>query len=358
MLLPTRAEVLARAKDEGRRIAGVLPVHQPRALLRAHGFHPMEIWGPPRVDPTAGNRHFQSYACAIVRNATSFLVGPGAAGVDAVVVPHTCDALQGMASVMRDFMALKQPVLTLYLPRGRRDSDVAFLVDELRRLGGELAAISGVRPTDDDLGRAIEAEEAAAAAAATLYAARDDVALSDREFFGLLRSREYLPPERFVELAGAAPRGPRPGAAEPVRLLLSGIVPEPMTLFDTIEEAGARVVADDLACLSRRVYPVVDDPDPYRRLARSFLAAAGEPTLGSPIPERVASVREAAVSSRAAGVVVFDPKFCEPELFYLPLLRAGLEAASVPLLHLEVELGDSLPAQTQTRIEAFVETLR
>ena len=358
LALPTRRDEIARAREEGLRIAAVLPIHSPRALVRAHGFAPVEVWGPPGVDTTLGNRHFQSYACPIVRNAASFLLGAGGDAVDVVVVPHTCDALQGFASVLRDFLATKQPVLTLYLPRGRRASDTAFFVDELRRLGGELARISGKAPTDAELAAAIDDEERAADAAARLLAERDDVALSDRELWSLLRSREYVAPSRFVELAAAAPRGPRPGSQGAVRLLLSGIVPEPMTVFDVLEQSGARVVVDDLACGSRRVYPHVDDPDPWRRLACSMLAAAPEPTLGSSIEDRVADVRRRASAARAAGAIVLDPTFCEPELFYLPKLREGLDRAGVPLLHLEVELGGALPAQLETRVEAFVETLR
>lgn len=356
LALPTRAEAIARAREHGLRVAAVLPIHYPRALLRAHGFAPLEVWGPPGVDTTLGNRHFQAYACPIVRNAASFLLGAGGEGVDVIVVPHTCDALQGLASVLRDFLATRQPVLTLYLPRGRRASDTAFLVDELRRLGGELARVSGKAPTDEELAFEIDAEDAASEAAARIVADRDSIALSDRDFFALLRSREYLPPHQFVAIARSVPLAERPHAG--VRVLLSGIVPEPMAIFDVIEQAGARVVADDLACGSRRDYPRVDDADPWRRMARALLAAAPEPTLGPAIEDRVEVVRRRAASSRATGAIVIDPTFCEPELFYLPKLREGLERAGVPLLHLEVELGGALPAQLETRVEAFVETLR
>src|SRR4030066_313196 len=45
--LPTRRRVIAEARDRGRRVVAVLPYHYPRALLRAFGFHPVELWGPP-----------------------------------------------------------------------------------------------------------------------------------------------------------------------------------------------------------------------------------------------------------------------------------------------------------------------
>jgi benzoyl-CoA reductase/2-hydroxyglutaryl-CoA dehydratase subunit BcrC/BadD/HgdB len=56
--------------------------------------------------------------------------------------------------------------------------------------------------------------------------------------------------------------------------------------------------------------------------------------------------------------VVYDVKFCEPELFDIPLLRSHLGEADFPLLHVEVEMGEGLSQQTLTRLEAFVEVLR
>lgn len=353
--VPTRTDAIRAARQDGLRVAAVLPVHYPRALLRAHGFHPMEVWGPPGVDPAVGNRHFQAYTCAVVRNATSFLLA-GGVEVDAILVPHTCDATQGMASVLKDFVPPNAPVLTLYLPRGRRDSDLEYLIAELKRLGEELGRVSGHRPTDAELHDAIRREDAAAAAADALRLERGQVALSDRDFYALLRAREYLAPEAFLAAAAAAPRGPSPAKGTP--LILSGIVPEPMEIFDEIAAMGARVVDDDFACLARRTYPVVDDDDPWRRLARALLAAPPEPTLGSPIPERVAHVRKKLQAAGARGLVVYGVKFCEPELFYLPLLRTGLEEAGLQVLHVEFDLARTLPAQTLTRVEAFVEMLR
>jgi benzoyl-CoA reductase/2-hydroxyglutaryl-CoA dehydratase subunit BcrC/BadD/HgdB len=59
----------------------------------------------------------------------------------------------------------------------------------------------------------------------------------------------------------------------------------------------------------------------------------------------------------ARGLLIYDPKFCEPELFDVPLLRKHLNVAGFPVLHVEFEMGETLPHQTLSRIEAFVETL-
>ena len=356
MQVPTRQEVIEQVRQAGNRIAAVLPIHYPRALLRAYGFHPIEVWGPPGAGEARDDGHFQDYTCAVVQHATRFLTEGAGRQVDCILIPHTCDALQGMASVFQDFIQPPQPVLTVYHPRARRDADLEFLTRELERLGEKLGAISGRAPTEADLDAAIRAEDAADAAFADLQRNRAQVAATDREFYTCLRAREYLTAEAFVELAGGLPRGEPP--TDGVALMLGGIVPEPMTLFDHITSLGARIVADDLACCGRRVYTLPDDPDPFRRMAGHLMSMPHDPTLGMPIEPRNAFLIEEMRRSGARGMLVYDVKFCEPELFYLPLLTKAFKAEGWPVLHVEVELGTTIPQQVLNRIDAFVEVLQ
>jgi len=364
MQIPTRTETIAAARERGDRIAGVLPIHYPRALLRAHGVHPIEVWAPPHQDPTAGNAQFQAYACAIVRHGAALLLaGPGR-DVDVILVPHTCDALQGLGSVLLDFVKPPQPVLTLYHPRGRRAADRTFLERELRRLGTRLAEITGRQPTDADLHTAIDAEDEANDRLARLCLSRAGAELSDRERYTLVRSREYLTAETFTALVDAlAPSCDRGAPApaprrSPIRLMLGGIVPEPMAIFDAMNDMGATVVADDLACGSRRLYQRTRGDDPYARLAASLMSGPPDPTLGSPIAERAEYITGRIRASGAQGLLVYDVKFCEPELFDLPQLRDHLAARQLPMLHVEFETGPTIAQQTLNRLEAFVEMLQ
>ncbi len=355
--IPERKEIARRMRQEGRRIAAVLPIHYPRPLLRVYGFHPMEVWGPPRVKSQEGDRHFQAYACAIVRNATSFLLEGGLDVTDVLLIPHTCDALQGMASVVGEFIKPRQRVLTIYHPRGRRASDLSFYIDELNRLAGELEALTGTKPNEGDWLDAIRIEADADAALAALYANRAALALTDREFYTVVRAREYLPAEDFTSLTGSIARNERPVPGG-IPLMISGIVSEPMELFDQISAMGGRIVADDLACGYRRVYPTVGNGAPIERIARSILDAPPDPTRSTPIDVRCSDLTRRMAESGARGLLVYDVKFCEPELFDLPRMAEYLSAAGYPMTHVEHELGGSISQQILTRIEAFLETLQ
>jgi benzoyl-CoA reductase/2-hydroxyglutaryl-CoA dehydratase subunit BcrC/BadD/HgdB len=356
--IPHRLDVIDAHKGRGGSVAAVLPIHYPRALLRAFDVLPVEVWGPPGVDAGPGAAHLQAYLCAIVHHALSFLLAGGLDVADVLVVPHACDSLQGLGSILTDFVVPRQPVIPIYLPRGRRESDVDFLVSEFRSVYRQLEEITARSPSDEDLWASIRREEQADEFLSQLYQRRRALPLLDRDFYRLVRSREYLPAETFVELAqdmlAHAAALPQAGARAPV--VLSGIVPEPMSLLDALSEMGGAVVADDLACCGRRLYAPGDSEEPYRRMAQGIIHAPPDPTRGNPIQERLEHLLGLVETTGARGVIFYDVKFCEPELFDIPDLGKALRAAGVPSLAIETDLGQS--QQVLTRLQAFVEMIR
>jgi benzoyl-CoA reductase/2-hydroxyglutaryl-CoA dehydratase subunit BcrC/BadD/HgdB len=353
--LPRRLAVAQEHHRGGGLVAGVLPIHYPRALLRAFDILPIEIWGPPRVDASRAASRLQPYVCSIARNALAFLESGGLQAVDLLLVPHACDSLQGLGSLLLDFVRPPQPVLPFYLPRGDGPQAAPYLAEELCALHRRLAETTRREPSPADLMQAILDEEAADAALHQLHARRRDLPLTTLEFYRLVRAREYVPLETFLDLARRALAWPAARSAPGIPIVLSGIVPEPMELLSAIDELGAAVVADDLACCGRRLYPAGTGGDPFQRMAASLLGGPPDPTRGSPIRDRLDHLLGLARSTGAQGVVFYDVKFCEPELFDLPELRRGLRDAGLPSISVEVDLNDALSQQTRTRLEAFLE---
>jgi benzoyl-CoA reductase/2-hydroxyglutaryl-CoA dehydratase subunit BcrC/BadD/HgdB len=382
MDIPRRMDVIRDYRQQGGSVAAVFPIHYSRELLRAFDILPVEVWGPPRVSASQGAAHLQPYVCSIVQNALSFLQSGGLDVVDLLLVPHACDSLQGLGSILIDFIKPRQPVLTLYVPRGQRDSDVDYLADELRAIYRRLEAITGRSPSDPELVDAIHREEAADALLAELHRDRQRLPLADEAFYHLIRSREYLPAEKFYEIAQAGREGfhtrhtrqdgPKSRAGfntrhtrqdlnptlQGIPIILSGILPEPMSLFGALAEMGGRVAADDLACCGRKLYPAGQSADPFRHMAERIVGAPPDPTRGSPIQERLDHLLRLIEVSDAKGVVFYDIKFCEPELFDLPQLRQGLREAGIPSLALEVDINDQLSQPVLNRLAAFLEMIQ
>lgn len=362
--IPRRSQAIQTFRQSGGKIAAVLPVHSPRALLRAHGLLPVEVWGPPKIDPGLATAHLQPYVCSIVRNALSFYLSGGLQGIDLVVVPHACDSLQGLGSILIDFISGdsgKPAVFPLYLPRGEH-GEQSFLADELRHLAAHLQELTGLAPGEEQLMSCVLREEAADRLLADLNRSRQRLPLAQSELYRLMRAREYLPAEHFSSLAQEAlAQASQSGEARQmsggIPVILSGIVPEPVELIDTLQALGGWIAADDFACLGRRIYPAGSASDPYLRMAQAILGAPPDPMRGCGLDTRLRYLVEMAQRTGARGVIFYLVKFCEPELFYLPAMRRGLQQAGLRVLAHEVDLNDGLPETTRTRLEAFLESL-
>lgn len=355
--IPPRSEIIKSIKEREDLIAGVFPIHYPRELLRAFGVHPIEIWGPPRIDPTAGLSHLQPYVCSIARNALAFQQSGGLDIVDLLLVPHACDSLQGLGSVLLDFIQPQQPVIPFYLPRADGDVAKEYLIAELKTLYIQLKIITGKTPSDADLQYAIVQEERYDEVFSELYIAREELPHSTESFYRLVRSREYLPGEDFVELADGVLDQRTDVEKSYTGIILSGIVPEPMEIFNAVEGFGGRVVADDLACCGRRRYMAGNSQNPFERMAERLLSGPPDWNRGNSINQRLNYLLEMVERKGARGVFFYTVKFCEPELFDLPQLRNGLQLKGIPSLILELDINDPLTNQTLTRIEAFMEMI-
>lgn len=353
--IPSRSEVAKVFKQRGGRVAAVLPIHYPRALLRAFNILPMEVWGPPRVDVSYGSAHLQPYVCSIVRNALSFILTGGLDVADLIMIPHACDSLQGLGSILLDFLPPKQPVIPLYIPRGDSNQREIFLAEELQLFYARLEELTQKSPSDEDIMESIRREENADELLARLHKQREGLKLTDYDFYSNIRSREYLPAEAFIELAQSILVDSNKGQQDSIPIILSGIVPEPMRLLKAISQFGGRVAADDLACCGRRLYPSGSNQDPFLRMAESILGAPPDWCRGSPIQDRLEYLQRMIDSTGAQGVIFYNVKFCEPELFDLPDLRKGLD---IPTTTIEVDISDPISSQALTRIEAFFEMIQ
>ena len=354
-----RAAAISAQKKLGRKTVVVLPVHYLRELFTAMDVHTVELWGPPGPPrgPDAGR--IPSYACAVVRNALAFLASGGADAVDAALFPHTCDSIQGLATVAPDFGGWGKPALRYLHPKGGDGPAArAFVRAELARLADGLAELTG-RPLElPRLAAAIELHARIDRLRGSLLSRRAFLGMGDPAMYRLLRRGEFLRPEdHLAELADAARGIGEERMQRGVPLMVTGYVPEPMTLLDSMASTGAFIVADDYAAVGRRVPPAppTSDGDPLDTLAAKAFAMPPCPTRGGDQDVRMEYLETLYRRSGAAGLIVHVQKFCDPELFDVPAIRRRFARIGAPLLYLEGEMEVSISGQVVTRLEAFVE---
>ncbi len=357
----TRSESIRRHKESGGKALAVLPIHYPKEILTAMNILAVELWGPPGPPrgPDAGR--IQTYVCAVVRNALAFMASGGADAVDGVLFPHTCDSIQGLATVAPDMGGWNGAVIHFTHAHGDdRPSARRFVASELRSLATGLENLVGTPLDPAALADAIRLHREIDDLRGRLLDHRARLPMNDRSLYTLLRSGEYLWPEdHLVELQDAVQRLVPTPVQTGTPVMVTGIVPEPMSIFDALEDGGAWVAADDYAATGRRINrhrPKTAD-DPIQSLVDLYFRAPPCSTRQSNQSARADHVEKLLDSSGSAGVIIHTVKFCEPELFDAPVIRARLEARAVPVLDLESELESELSGQTITRIEAFVEML-
>lgn len=356
-----RNTVIREQKEKhGRTVLAVLPIHYPKELLTAMDVLAVELWGPPGPPRGAQVGRLQTYVCAVARNALAFVASGGARAVDGFLYPHTCDSIQGLATQIPDFGGAEgKPAFRYRAPKGEpRPSTRSYLYRELAHLAEELAGLTG-RPLEPERLRwALDLHGRIDARRAELLDGRDRWPGTDRELYALLRRGEFLWPEDHLrELDAAVVRLASAPVAKGVPLLLTGIVPEPMSILDHLGEAGAYVGGDDYAALGRRVVRRAPDgaADPLDALTDRMLAAPPCSTRASTLAGRLAHLDGLCDRGRCAGVVVHTVAFCEPELFDVAGLRKHFTHRGLPVLVLESELEAELAGQAVTRLEAFVE---
>jgi benzoyl-CoA reductase/2-hydroxyglutaryl-CoA dehydratase subunit BcrC/BadD/HgdB len=346
---------------QGRRSLAVLPILYPKEILTALDVLAVELWGPPGPPRGDAAGRLQTYVCAVVRNALAFLASGHADAVDGLLVPHTCDSLQGLATLLADFGGWRKPLLVFQHARGEdRPSARAFAEAELRALASSLEGIFERRLDPDRLAWALRLHAEIDGCRAALLDGRARLALDDAALYALLRRGEWLWPEEHLAELRAAARLPPSPASPGIPVLVTGYVPEPAGLLSALNRAGAYVAADDYAAVGRRLVPAAPPAgaDPWAALVDRYFAFPPCPTRGADQPARMRRLEALLDGSGARGVLVHVQKFCEPELFDVPAIKRTFAARGVPVVILEGELEGELSAQAETRVEAFVEMLR
>ncbi|MCR4406737.1 MAG: 2-hydroxyacyl-CoA dehydratase family protein [Anaerolineae bacterium] len=339
------------------RAIGYTCTYVPEEMIHAAGFVPVRIRTTPQV-PIHADAHLQSYTCALCRSALDQHLRGELHFLAGMVFAHTCDTMQALADLWAINTRLGGWVETFMMPVNLTSPNARpYLIAELARFRSSLAERSGCPVSDEALKASIALYNEKRRLLDRLHVLRDR--LTAVEFYATVDAGAKMPPELFVPLLAelvedleSAPS--RPGSP---RVMLVGAVLDDATLLAVLDELGARVADDDL-CTGTRSFAghVAEEGDPLEAMADRILNRLPCPTKYHTGMPRGTYLRHKVEEAGADGVIFVLPKFCDPHAFDYVLVKADLEAAGVPLLHLETE---QTPAagQVRTRVQAFLEML-
>jgi bcr-type benzoyl-CoA reductase subunit C len=349
-------------RETGKRAVGCFPIYAPEEIVHAAGLLPVGMWGGPTRGSLA-DKYLPAFCCSVMRANTEQALCGDYNMLSAVILTAFCDTLKCVSENWKA-AALHPNLIPMVYPQNRKsDAGKQFLREELLRVQDALARATGCPVSSSRLEESVD-----------IY---DDWRATMREFTAMLplyprvfdakRRHLMLKAAFFMDKKAHAERiryimeALRRLPVEPKRrkrVILSGLLCEPIEILDIITENGLQVVADDLAQESRQFRTSAPrEGDALQRMVTRLAMQDGCAFLYDADKSRGARLVETARREGADGVIFCQLKFCDPEEFDYPILKKELTAARIPLLHIEIEQQMRASEQIRTRVQSFAEML-
>ncbi len=344
--------------ESGQKAVGCFPAYVPEPIIHAAGTLPIGIWGG-QVEIDKARAWLPSFACSIMQADMELELKGSYDGLAAVVIPSLCDTLKCIGQKWKGTC----PVVQFTHPQHRQlDSAVTYLAKEYDSVRCRLGEILGVEITEEAIAEslAVYNEHNAVmrefSCAANKYAAC--ISVTDRH--AVMKSAFFIRKETHTALVRAllsSLQGAPACEDGKKRVVLTGIMAEPVEVLDIMQEYGFAIAADDLAQESRQYrsdYP--EDGAVMDRMARQWQGM--ECSLAYDEKKtRILDLVKTVKDTKADGVIVCMMKFCDPEEFDFPIIRKALEKEGIPYTQLEVDLQSISIEQIRTRIQTFADII-
>ncbi len=330
----------------------------PVEIVRAAGFRAVIARGASSPTPTADLHLEPGIFPSRLRHLVESALTGGLSDAARIVIPRTSDTDYKCFLYLREFVrrgvtSALPPVILFDLLQSRGAEVRNYDAARTRALFEELSAVSGRRPSVDDLRREIARANEARAAARRLMAFRRIVPrVSGTDIFPLLAAFWELEPEGYVAAVNGAASAfaKRSGLTGP-RVLLTGVPVDGPELHYAIESHGATVVAEIGPWGSGAPGDDVRvDEDPFLALADKYRADA----IGARTP--AASLRrqiEQMLGDVDAVVVSLPPEDAVFGWDY-PALRDMLYARGLPHVCLRGDQYQAPTVEEHAQLDAMV----
>lgn len=353
--------VLKYGKEQGRPVIGVMPAYFPMELIDAAGGYAVQLWGN-NLPLAKADAYLQSYCCSVARSILELELLGIAKMVKAYAFTSLCDTLINLREIYRRLFS--KPTLELSIPiTGTPDARQTYLKSVIQKVFKDLETITGQPISREALAEAAKTRGRSRALQRSLYETRrnNPGAIKSHDFYAALKAAFFLPPAVYngmlQGLVNQMANSP-PVRAKGPRIVLSGMVFDPMALHKVMDQVGVQVVDDDFANGWRTVSKGELRTENVLEGVTEYLfnpapcCCIYHPDLDRH-PYLVAKAKEA----EASGVIFWYVKFCEPDAFDRPQLIRRLKEEGLPATAIDVELSMTNMDAIKTRISAFCEIL-
>ena len=353
--------ILKHERELDRPVIGVMPAYFPLELIEAAGGYPVQLWGN-NLPIEKADAYLQSYCCSVARSVMELEMREISQMVTAYAFTSLCDTLINLREIYRQVFS--KPTLELSIPITRTEAARHnYLESVIKSVTTGLEKITGKKITPDSLSKAAQLYGRTRTLQRRLYRirAKNPGLVKSLDFYSAIKTGFFLPGETYNQLLEALLQNLE--AKEELngsgpKLLISGMVFDPLEIHGIIDELGAWVVDDDFANGWRTVSK--------GKLSTENLVEGITDYLFNPAPccciynpdnDRHPYLLKRVTESGADGVLLWYIKFCEPDAFDRPQLMQQLKDANIPVSFIDLELTMTNFDAVRTRISAFCEML-
>jgi len=347
-----------------RRVIACFPMYTPEEMVHAAGMLPVSMFGG-NEPITLANNYLHAFLCHPVRDDFEQFLRGSLDFADGLVFSDICDQEKRVASLLRLHFKSRFFHFVRFPKMIHGAGSKEHLVRELMRLKAALENMTGSKIGDDELRRSISLFNHTRKLLTQVYQLRRDNpgSFSGDELSIVVSAAMVMPKEEYNLLLIdylKQKQSQKASLVDKVRLVITGNPCEDLEpgISQMIEEVGGVVVDDDVFTGSRYFASAIpEDGDPLVALADGYLKGIACPTKYDPTKKWADHVLSMAKQSKAGGVVVLMPKFCEILAFEYPHLNSLLTESGISHLMLECDHSGA-SAGMKTRLQAFVETLK
>lgn len=349
-------------KETGRKIAGYFCDYVPEEVLWAAGYTTVRITGGTGNIQSA-DHHLQSNVCSFARRCLDQALEGVFDYLDALVVPHTCDVITKMYDLWAYRLTGPEFIHYIWVPHKVFDKDApAVMEGEIKRLVKSLSEHTGQEITDESLAEAIRVYDRSRSLLKKVYDLRKRPSrVSGVEAFSLALSSILAPKDLHADWTETwlSENGDREAIPDRPRVMLAASVLDDLSMLETIEDAGAWVVADDVCTGSRYFYDLVGDPgeNPLKALTSRYLNKLPCPRSFESMQRRTEHILGQAREFDAQGIVFDILRCCDAHLFQYPILKERAEKEGLSVLYVQGDRTVGINEGTKNRLQAFAEML-
>ena len=344
-----------------RPVIGVMPAYFPMELIEAAGGYPVQLWGN-NLPLENADAYLQSYCCSVARSVLELELRGAARMVKAYAFTSLCDTLINLREIYR--RVIPKPTLELSIPITRTiEARRNYLESVVKSVTEGLEAVTGTRITDESLKHAAETHGRMRALQHRLYRIRRENPglVKNHDFYTAIKSGFFLPADVYsrmlADVLGKLEHLTAEDKSRP-KLLLSGMVFDPLEIYRIFDECDAWIVDDDFANGWRTASkPALQTQNLVEGITEYLFNPAPCCCIYNPDNDRHPYLMSKVKASGADGVLFWYVKFCEPDAFDRPQLMKHLKDAGIPVAFIDLELTMTNFDAVRTRINAFCEML-